>query len=119
MHFTCKEKIEQEVSAKERSVQDKTMEEISKMQVIWYQKGLLRCNHWEKFKIVRSYYWWCGNDDPHTFQPTWIIQKNIENIEDKVYDDIDVLSIKNNWYNISAKHDRINMWSNKTEDKEL
>ena len=79
MLFTCMGIIEQEISANERSVQDKTMGEICKILVIWCYKGPRRMDYWDiiidrRFTKIGSYYWLCGNDDPHTVQPTWIIR---------------------------------------------
>ena len=40
-----------------------------------------------------------------------------ETLEDELYDDIDMLTIERIWYKISAKYDRMNAWSNNTEEK--
>ena len=81
MRLACMGNIEEVISDNERSVQDKTMEEICKMQGRWYHKGPRRLDYWYKniewwFTKIRSSYWWCEIDDPYTVQPTWIIREH-------------------------------------------
>ena len=44
----------------------------------WCHKEYRRLDFWARiterqFTKIGSY-WWCGNDDPHTVQPNWVIQ---------------------------------------------
>ena len=63
--------IEQDISANDRSIQDKTTEEICKMWVRWCHKGPRRLNYWARnierwFTKIGGYYLWFGTGDPQT-----------------------------------------------------
>ena len=115
--------IEQEISAIGRSVQDRTTQEIRKKRVGWCHKVPRRLDYWARiierwFTKNRSYYWWCGNYDHVLSNLPEEYENIVENLEEKLDDNIDMLTIQIIWDTLSAKYDIMSARSNQTEGKE-
>ena len=57
---------------------------------------------------IGSYYWLCGNDDPHTEKTNWRIWEHDWKIEYELDEDIYTLTIKIIQNKLSAKYYKIN-----------